>query len=149
MPTENKPATMTGWYDATKLNAAQAAATAAGGSSDGRYVVSGDAMLGAINPITGVRKVADASAGYMKPGERDEWMPETQAEYRGYGDQLFHGVDGSQFGDPSGQYVQWSDNGGVGWQNPTGGEHDRVQPIYKLDASGNATPVSADRKSVV
>lgn len=64
-------------------------------------------------------------------------------EFRGPDGKTFKGVDTPAGQDPNGTYAQYAADDGGGFQNPTGNGGDRVAPIYKIDAKGNGTPVSA------
>ena len=140
-----------GWYDPAKLAAFQAGVTP-DANFGGRQLVGDDGWLQALNSLSGIRTLSESytqSAGTYMTGSGEN-MGETYldaifqaGEYRGPNNQLFWGVETPSGQDPNGTYIQWSDNSGGGFENPTGSKRDRVQPIYLLGADGTATPVGA------
>ena len=87
---------------------------------------------------------ADSGGQYMWGGDDSKLVDQfVRGEYRGANNQLYNGVGTDADGN---QLIQWSDNNGDGWQNPTGSGHDRIAPTYRLDANGNATPVSTGER---
>lgn len=129
------------YYDPAKLAAAM---QAQGAGADGRTVLGNDAWMQILNSINGLTLSQAADPGHLVSGgdSQDPFMSDpTQAIYKDA-----QGRSYKQVGtDPtSGQpLIQYTDNSGGGWQNPTGNSGDRVQPTYKLDAQGNASPVSS------
>lgn len=129
------------YYDPAKLAAAM---QGQGAGADGRTVLGNDAWMQILNSINGVTLSQAADPGHLVSGgdSQDPFMSQaTQAIYKDAQGRSYRQVGT----DPaSGQpLIQYTDNSGGGWQNPTGNSGDRVQPTYKLDAQGNATPVSS------
>ena len=120
------------WYDSNRLAALRA-------QYGGRTLNHGE-LLGLLTPQTGIHALnapsTQRAAGGMDSDGPDVNVPST---FGGADGQIYHDAGQDAQGN---QLVQWSDNSNNGWQNPTGSGHDRVQPTYRLDANGNATPIS-------
>lgn len=139
------------FYDPAKLKAAQEAMAA---GADGRKVLSGDAWLGVLNPLQGLtqtitpgmRMVYDSQSGQLNSmGDMvsfgaDRKSLEDSTHYKDAQGRMYQVVGRDANGNAQ---VQFTDNSGGGWENPTGSSRDRIQPTYQLDAQGNATPISA------
>lgn len=132
----------TGWYDQAKADAALAARAGGAGALDERT------LLGLLNPLSGITRGEDATYQVDASGSNgegasgvmvDHFVPGTIQHSSG---QLFNNIGDPTGQDPNGTYIQWKDNGGGGFEAPGGNSHDRMRPVYKLDAQGNATPVS-------
>lgn len=117
----------------------------------GGGVVGGQDFLKALNPLTGV-SLQNPEA--WAQAERLKSQPGADLYTQGAGANL--GEDGKRYQDAQGNLfkvtgtdaqgnplIQFSDNSGGGWQNPTGDGSDRVQPTYSLGKDGTATPVDA------
>lgn len=141
------------FYDQGKVSAAQAAGTP---QADGRTILGDADWLKLLNPVGGISKVYNpATANGMSPadyaalrqqmidqGADVSHMPTTQAadEYQDAQGRRYNVVGTDADGSP---LIQYADVNGGGFRNPTGSDKDSVQATYKLDAQGNATPVSA------
>lgn len=113
-------------------------------SQGGLGGVDGGLLLGSLKTLSGITQVSAYDPGgqsVFSGGDTETWytMPETQAVYKDAAGRMFHGVGADASGN---QLIQYFDNSGGGWQNPTGNANDRVQPIYAL-ANGTAKPVDA------
>lgn len=123
---------------------------------DGRKVLGGNLLLPALNTLQGLKQD-------ITPERRAYWdAPETNFTRNSDGDVVSGGQraaieDSALYSDglgrnyrPTGKdaqgnaLVQFTDNSGGGWENPTsGGGRDRVQPTYRMNADGSATPIAA------
>lgn len=142
------------FWDQAKLDAAIKAQKV---GDDGRKVVNNDSWMSALNPLSGLTKSGKqavsgygpsvTTAAYGSGENYQEAMTSQGAPIYGdvYTDKLgrnYKTTKGAD-GDPS-TYVQYIQNDGGGFADPTGNGRDRVQPIYKLNADGTATPHSAN-----
>lgn len=140
------------YWDQSKLDAAL---KEQGPGADGRTVANNDTWMKALNPLSGLtmtEKPVAASMGYWDPvsgspatGEyaSDAGLTMGGERLGGYGDALgrAYKVVGK---DANGNtLIQYNETNGVGWEDPTGSGRDRLAPTYRLDASGNAVPVSS------
>lgn len=108
--------------------------------------------LASLNSLFGVRTESQSytqSAGVYMTGSG-----ESQSE--SYLDAIFQagqyqmqdgswgaGVEAPAGQDPNGEYFQHSASGG--YEDPTGGNRDRLRPVYKLNPDGSATPIATGR----
>lgn len=127
------------FWDQAKLQALLAQTPA---GADGRKVLGDDRMLSVLNPLQGLTVKSSIPGGQVYDGG-DSGTFHEQAGETIYQDSL--GRTYRQTGtDANGApLVQYFENNGGGFQNPTGSTQDRMQPTYRIDAQGNATPVSA------
>ena len=129
---------MTAWYDPTKLAAAQ---RAQGAGTDGRTVLSGAGLLSILQQQKGLKLFSPEYHGngrLIGGGDSSDPTPDNSVRAAVYKD-----ASGNTYRETAPGQVQYFDNNGSGFQNPTGNGGDRVQPIYSLDANGTATPISA------
>lgn len=105
--------------------------------ADGRKVLGNDAWMQLLNPLSGLKVSQAADPGHLiRDASGDMVMgPSTQAVYKD--------AQGRTYKDVGNGQVQYFDNSGGGWNNPTGSGNDTLQPTYKLNADGSATPVSS------
>lgn len=106
--------------------------------ADGRKVLDNDAWMELLNPISGLHEVQAADPGHLVSGGDSQDPSMSAATAAIYADSL-----GRTYRDIGGGQVQYFDNSGGGWQNPTGNSGDRIQPTYQLGADGLGTPVSS------
>lgn len=137
IPRSNAAAEWDGqFWDQAKLDAAIAAQTPGG---DGRRVGNDASWMAALNPLSGLTKTYDGSAGYQVYGENgDYWQDGSPAEYKDKLGRRYGVVKGAD-GDPN-TYIQFGET----IENASGSKRDRVAPIYKLNPDGTATPHSAN-----
>jgi len=115
----------------------------------GGWALTGADFLSALKPLTGVtlqNPEAWAAADAMKGQPGSDLYTQGAGANLDPSSQRYTDSQGRMFQvtgkDADGNtLIQYVDNGGGGWQNPTGSGHDRVQPTYSLDKNGNATPV--------
>jgi hypothetical protein len=138
LPRSNEPAAWDGQlWDQAKLDAARAAQAP---GADGRTVVNDQGWLSALNSLSGITKKYDPFSTLSN----DEYGQQVSAPNTGgWADKFGRGYIGAGKDADGNQLIQYS-NGDSGFENPTGNNgRDRVAPTYRLDANGNATPVSA------
>lgn len=132
------------FYDAAKLAALQK--TIAPGA-DGRTVLNNDAWMKLLNPISGLHQTEAAVAGGQNTNYGDGGGEGNAAVGLGpaYGatQAVFKDAQGRTYHNDGSGNLTYFDNNGQGWKNPTGSDHDYVQPTYKLNPDGSATPVNS------
>jgi len=125
------------FWDDEKLKAAVAAQGA------GNNIANDASWMQALNPLSGISIKDPARAGYTDYRENgDIEVAGTDATYTDALGRAYRTIKGDA-GDNN-TYIQFNDSEAGGWQNPTGSKRDRVNPIYKLNADGTATPHSAN-----
>lgn len=123
------------YYDPAKL---QALLTQIKPGADGRKVLGNDAWMQLLNPISGLKLSQPADPGHLVSGG-DSQDPTMSAPTPA----IYKDAQGRTYKDTGGGKLQYFDNSGGGWQNPTGNSGDRIQPTYQLGADGTATPISS------
>ena len=131
------------FFDKAKLDAAT---KAQGPGADGRTVLNDQGWMSALNPLSGITTktpAVAASGGFWgnNGAQGDYTMGGAQGAV--YQDKLGRSYNDAGKDAQGNQLIQYRDNSGAGFEAPGGNGRDRVQPTYKLDANGNATPVSA------
>lgn len=131
--TGNQAASDGSFYDPAKL---QALLGQINPGADGRKVLGNDAWMQLLNPIGGLKLVDPGAPASTR--ETMQGTEEVAARPATYKD-----AQGRSYKDVGGGNIQYFDNSGGGWQNPTGNGGDRLQPTYRLGADGTATPVQS------
>ncbi len=133
-------------------------------------VLGGDHLTAALNPLSGVKinneqwkpmeeawkQTYMAGADAYRPaatfsgGDTEVWSTPTWEDFlnNGSGATYSDGHGGTysvkSYDAAGNPIIQYGDNSGGGWENPTGTKRDRVQPTYTLNPDGTATPISAN-----
>lgn len=100
--------------------------------------------MSALNPLSGLTLNSAATQDQVHEGENGQMgvAPGMSAVYSDKLGRTYKVVPGPD----GGTYIQYFQNDGSGFATPngTGSNRDRVQPTYKLNADGTATPQSAN-----